>query len=253
MKSIIIKLQPNLIREILFLTLALMLCWGIHLFIERTKDKSRIEIAKVQQKLDSMPSHQFIWYGLIEDNLYHKSYKEFRNEYQFTEDQIVLFDLVSNNQLYTRSFSEFRSKYFPAEQALDFFCFLSLQGYPLDDNIYISAGNQFWSNLREQRVAIKDSMKDSRFFKEKYANFVRQGYKNSKEDFYNLIYKPYSDSMSSSEISRIENLISNGYPKYLDNVWVFNLLLFIVVFPFRYLIIRMRKRYMTNVNKSPLA
>ena len=48
-----------------------------------------------------------------------KDYSKFKLEFKNTEDQILLYRLVSNSGLFTRDFDDFRLKYFKKDAALD--------------------------------------------------------------------------------------------------------------------------------------
>jgi hypothetical protein len=231
------KFKRIVAREFIYIVLISIVCFLIYKIGEYRQNSYYIEIDNKQKILDSLPQHQLLWYKLKKHNLYNKNYENFKKDYKNTEEQIVLFNLVSNNLLYTKGLSDFRVKYFRKESVLDDLYNIYYNEYRLNEENIQNQGKEFWIDLRKKEEEFKKTLKVDSTCVKIYSSFVKQGYKHSIEGFKKLIFEPYEVGLDTKEIDNLEKDINKVNPRYSETAININIFLIILFFPFRYLII----------------
>ena len=110
-KKLVIKSKVKLrfAKEIIYACIVSVVCFSIYEIGELLEKKNALELKQNKDKIDSLPQHQLLWYKLRKNKLYNKDYSKFKLEFKNTEDQILLYRLVSNSGLFTRDFDDFRT------------------------------------------------------------------------------------------------------------------------------------------------
>jgi hypothetical protein len=244
------KFKRTIARELISIVLISIVCFPIYKIGEYCQNNFKIEIDNKIQILDSLPQHQLLWYKLKKHNLYNKNYENFKKDYKNTEDQIVLYNLVSNNELYTKGFSDFRVKYFRKESVLDDCYNLYYNEYRLNEQFIQNQEKEFWIDLRKKEEKFKNILKVDSICNKLYSSFVKQGYKHSIEDFKKLIFEPYEEGLDIKEIDNLEKDINKETPSYLKTAININIFIIMLFFPFRYLIIVLKWSIKQVKNKN---
>jgi hypothetical protein len=221
------NLKRIVAREFIYIILISIVCFSIYKIGEYRQNSYEIEIDNKIKILDSLPQHQLLWYKLKKHNLYNKNYENYKKDYKNTEDQIVLFNLVSNNGLYTKELSDFRVKYFRKESVIDDLYNLYYNEYRLNDEYIQNQEKEFWIDLRKKEEKFKEILKVDSICIKIYSNFVKQGYKHSIEGFKKLIFEPYEEGLNIKEIDNLEKDINRDSPTYLQtaidiNIFILN-------------------------------
>jgi hypothetical protein len=231
------RFKSILAREFIYIILTSIVCLSTYKIGEYYESKCKTELDKKIAELDGLPQHQLLWYKLRKDKLYNKNYENFKKDYKNTEDQIVLFNLVKNNNLYTNELRDFRIKYFTKESVLDDCYNLYFNEYRLNDLLIENQDKEFWNNLRKEEEKFKTILKNDSICNKVYSLFVKNGYKHSYEKFKKLIFEPYKEGLNTKEIDSLEYNINKGVPQYSRTAKDICIYLFILFFPFRYLVI----------------
>lgn len=234
------KFKSIFAREFIYIVLISIVCLSTNKIGQFYENKCQIEFDKKSALLDGLPQHQLLWYKLRKHKLYNKNYYNFKKDYKNTEDQIVLFNLVSNNGLYTKELSDFRVKYFKKESILDDLYYLYYNEYRLNDEYIQNQNKEFWNDLRKKEEKFKNILKNDSVCKKVYSIFVKDGYKHSFEKFKESIFEPYKEEFNTKEIDSLEYSIIRGVPKYSNTAKDICVYLFIIFFPFRYLVILLK-------------
>lgn len=231
------KIKLRLAKEIIYVSVISIVCFSIYeigAFLER---KNATELKHSIDKLDSLPQHQLLWYKLKKHKLYNKDYSNFKLEFNNTEDQILLYKLISNSGLYTKDFDDFRLKYFKKDAALDDCIALYYKEDRLTENNIQNQSEPFWRNHRKKVKEFKVLLKNNKVFNEMYQIFVGCGYGRSKEDFKLLIFEPNKEELDKVEIKYLETQIGKGSANYSEKSENFIYLILILAYPFRFLIL----------------
>jgi hypothetical protein len=234
------KLKSIIAREFIYLVLISIVCLSILKIGEYFQNRHLSEVDKNIEILDNLPQHQLLWYKLRKHNLYNKNYESYKKDFKNTEDQIVLFNLVQNNDLYTNNFSDFRVKYFRKEGVLDDCYSLYFNEYRLDDEYIQNQDKEFWNDLRKKEEEFKNFLKNDSLCYKVYSVFVKNGYKHSFEEFKNLIFEPYKEGLNTNEIDNLEESINRDAPYFSRVSKDICIYLFILFFPFRYLFLGLK-------------
>ena len=230
-----IKLKKILAREFIYLLLGVLLFCLIFFGYQYLHKNNHISCTKLENDIESitkdLPARQLLWLELSEKNYVEDSYDEFQLKYNNVENQDFLFNLLKNNEIFTGSLREFRLKYFRKDLA--------------NEDIYqIYIKEKSWVNKDEFNSLLKEQSTIDWLYKK----FVTDGYKHSIIDFKNLIFGTEDKQLPESELrikyQSIKDLkqklekkrlsIFNTY--YVDEFWVIYLILFSILFVFRYLI-----------------
>lgn len=232
--------KKTIAREFIYVVLSSIFCFSIYKIGEYLQVNYEIEIEKKISAFDSLPQHQILWYKLKKYNLYDKNYEDFKKDYKNTEDQITLFNLISNNGLYTKKFSDFRVKYFKKESVLDDLYSLYYNDVRLNDAYIQNQKIEFWIDLRKKEEKLKEMLKIDSICVNLYSRFVKQGYKNSIETFKNLIFEPFEEELDIEKIKSLEKDINKDDPEYIQKANDLNIIIILLLFPFRYIVIGLR-------------
>ena len=244
------NLKRTVAREFIYIILISIVCFSIYKIGEYRQNSYEIEIDNKIKILDSLPQHQLLWYKLKKHNLYNKNYENYKKDYKNTEDQIVLFNLVSNNGLYTKELSDFRVKYFRKESVIDDLYNLYYNEYRLNDEYIQNQEKEFWIDLRKKEEKFKEIIKVDSICIKIYSSFVKQGYKHSIEGFKKLIFEPYEEGLNIKEIDNLEKDINRDSPTYLQTAIDINIFILILFFPFRYIVIGLKWSIKQIKNKN---
>lgn len=244
------NLKRTVAREFIYIILISIVCFSIYKIGEYRQNSYEIEIDNKIKILDSLPQHQLLWYKLKKHNLYNKNYENYKKDYKNTEDQIVLFNLVSNNGLYTKELSDFRVKYFRKESVIDVLYNLYYNEYRLNDEYIQNQEKEFWIDLRKKEEKFKEILKVDSICIKIYSSFVKQGYKHSIEGFKKLIFEPYEEGLNIKEIDNLEKDINRDSPTYLQTAIDINIFILILFFPFRYIVIGLKWSIKQIKNKN---
>jgi hypothetical protein len=244
------NLKRTVAREFIYIILISIVCFSIYKIGEYRQNSYEIEIDNKIKILDSLPQHQLLWYKLKKHNLYNKNYENYKKDYKNTEDQIVLFNLVSNNGLYTKELSDFRVKYFRKESVIDDLYNLYYNEYRLNDEYIQNQEKEFWIDLRKKEEKFKEILKVDSICIKIYSSFVKQGYKHSIEGFKKLIFEPYEEGLNIKEIDNLEKDINKDSPTYLQTVIDINIFILILFFPFRYIVLGLKWSIKQIKNKN---
>jgi hypothetical protein len=244
------NLKRTVAREFIYIILISIVCFSIYKIGEYRQNSYEIEIDNKIKILDSLPQHQLLWYKLKKHNLYNKNYENYKKDYKNTEDQIVLFNLVSNNGLYTKELSDFRVKYFRKESVIDDLYNLYYNEYRLNNEYIQNQEKEFWIDLRKKEEKFKEILKVDSICIKIYSSFVKQGYKHSIEGFKKLIFEPYEEGLNIKEIDNLEKDINKGSPTYLQTAIDINIFILILFFPFRYIVIGLKWSIKQIKNKN---
>ena len=244
------NLKRTVAREFIYIILISIVCFSIYKIGEYRQNSYEIEIDNKIKILDSLPQHQLLWYKLKKHNLYNKNYENYKKDYKNTEDQIVLFNLVSNNGLYTKELSDFRVKYFRKESVIDDLYNLYYNEYRLNDQYIQNQEKEFWIDLRKKEEKFKEILKVDSICIKIYSSFVKQGYKHSIEGFKKLIFEPYEEGLNIKEIDNLEKDINRDSPTYLQTAIDINIFILILFFPFRYIVIGLKWSIKQIKNKN---
>lgn len=234
------KLKSIIAREFIYLVLISIVCLSIFKIGEHYQNRYQTEVDRNIEILDKLPQHQLLWYKLRKHNLYNKNYENYKKDFKNTEDQIVLFNLVRNNVLFTNDFSDFRIKYFTKESVIDDCYNLHYNEYRLNTEYIQNQDKEFWNNLRIKEEEFKNALKNDSFCYKVYSIFVENGYKHSIEEFKKLIFEPYKEGLNTNEIDNLEEIINKDAPHFSRINKDICLYLFILFFPFRYLLIGLK-------------
>lgn len=244
------NLKRTVAREFIYIILISIVCFSIYKIGEYRQNSYEIEIENKIKILDSLPQHQLLWYKLKKHNLYNKNYENYKKDYKNTEDQIVLFNLVSNNGLYTKELSDFRVKYFWKESVIDDLYNLYYNEYRLNDEYIQNQEKEFWIDLRKKEEKFKEILKVDSICIKIYSSFVKQGYKHSIEGFKKLIFEPYEEGLNIKEIDNLEKDINIDSPTYLQTAIDINIFILVLFFPFRYIVIGLKWSIKQIKNKN---
>lgn len=244
------NLKRTVAREFIYIILISIVCFSIYKIGEYRQNSYEIEIDNKIKILDSLPQHQLLWYKLKKHNLYNKNYENYKKDYKNTEDQIVLFNLVSNNGLYTKELSDFRVKYFRKESVIDDLYNLYYNEYRLNDKYIQNQEKEFWIDLRKKEEKFKEIIKVDSICIKIYSSFVKQGYKHSIEGFKKIIFEPYEEGLNIKEIDNLEKDINRDSPTYLQTAIDINIFILILFFPFRYIVIGLKWSIKQIKNKN---
>lgn len=244
------NLKRTVAREFIYIILISIVCFSIYKIGEYRQNSYEIEIDNKIKILDSLPQHQLLWYKLKKHNLYNKNYENYKKDYKNTEDQIVLFNLASNNGLYTKELSDFRVKYFRKESVIGDLYNLYYNEYRLNDEYIQNQEKEFWIDLRKKEEKFKEILKVDSICIKIYSSFVKQGYKHSIEGFKKLIFEPYEEGLNIKEIDNLEKDINRDSPTYLQTAIDINIFILILFFPFRYIVIGLKWSIKQIKNKN---
>lgn len=230
------KTKKIIAREFIYLIIGVALSfssylisnfWGDIKFERNNQSKNSItnEIEKIKTKLTSK---QYLWLTIKKHKLSNLSYSEFLNEYKNEENQKTLYTLCLNNELYTESFDDFQLKYFTKNRVMRDIILI----YQEENGILIKEDE------------IKVLLQKPHFFDWLYKKFVEGGYKHSKTDLFNLIFKNEGESITpqnlyetyqkqvklEEELEKIEN------SRYQEPFEFYAIIIFSILFLLRYLI-----------------
>jgi hypothetical protein len=230
-----IKSRKILAREFIYLLLGMLLfClifFGYHYLHENNINSCEELENEIEKITTDLPARQLLWLELSEKKYFEDSYDKFQLIYNNVENQEFLFNLLKNNEFFTGSFSQFRLKYFRKDLAKD-------------DVYQIYIKEKSWVNKDEFNSLLKDPSTVDWLYKK----FVAEGYKHSLNDFKNLIFGTEDKLLSTRELrikyQSIKDLkqklekkklsIFNAF--YDDEFWGIALIIFSILFVFRYLI-----------------
>lgn len=215
-------------------------CFLIHEFGNYCNRQYKAEIERANKTLDGLPQRQLLWYKLRKHKLYNSNYKRFKEDYKFSEDQILLFKLVTNNGLFTMDFMDFRVKYFKKEAVLDDSYYLFYDDYRLGDEYIQNNDKEFWNDLRKKQERFKILLKNDSIFKVLYSRFVLTGFRGSVERFKTLLFEPDQEGISTSEVDKLEEIINQEIPQYQKIADYVILLILLLFYPLRYLIMGLK-------------
>lgn len=231
------KIKLRLAKEIIYVIVISVVCLSIYEIGAFLDEKNATELKHSQDKLDSLPQHQLLWYKLKKHKLYNKDYSNFKLEFNNTKDQFFLYQLVSNSGLYTKDFDDFRLKYFKKYAALDDCIALYYKEDQLTANNIQYQSESFWRNHRKKVKEFKVLLQDKKVLDEMYQIFVGCGYGRSKEDFKQLIFEPNKEELDKVEIKYLETQIGQGLANYSKKSEDLIYLILILAYPFRFLVL----------------
>lgn len=224
-------------REFIILVFAIIVCSVISLGINYMDDLISKHNQAIQDKIDklneSIPHRKELWVVMKENKLYHESYEKFKSDYKEVEDQCTLYHLIHNNKLFEESLGDFRLKYFKKDKAIDeaYIIYYERNDYHGKD-YYIYERSSFINDLNKQE-----------YLKKIYDAFVRNGYRDTIEDFKSLLTEDENDrrdiptELLKTKLKDLDSLKSEIKDYYYHNytIEVF-LCVFLLLFGLRYLV-----------------
>jgi len=236
-KKLVIKSKVKLrfAKEIIYACIVSVVCFSIYEIGELLEKKNALELKQNKDKIDSLPQHQLLWYKLRKNKLYNKDYSKFKLEFKNTEDQILLYRLVSNSGLFTRDFDDFRLKYFKKDAALDDCIALYYKEDRLTENNILNQSESFWKEHKKKVDEFKIQLQNKKVFDEMYQIFVGCGYGRSKEDFKRLIFEPNKEGLDKQKFEYLEMKINKADPQYQAKARNIIIAILLLIYPLRYL------------------
>jgi hypothetical protein len=222
-------------REFIYLLLGMLLfCLiflGYHYLYENNHNSCEKLENEIEKITTDIPARQLLWLELSEKKYFEDSYNKFLLKYNNEENQEFLFNILKNNELFTGSLVEFRLKYFRKDLAYE-------------DLYQIYIKEKSWVN----KVEFNSLLKDQSTIDWLYKKFVAEGYKHTLNDFKNLIFGTEDKQLTLHELrikhQSIKDLkqklkkkkLSIFHTYYDYEFWGIALILFSILFVFRYLI-----------------
>ena len=89
------NLKRLIAMEFIYVVGISICCFLIHEFGNYCDGRYKAEIERATKTLDELPQRQLLWYKLRKLKLYNGNYQKFKEDYKYSEDQILLFKLTA--------------------------------------------------------------------------------------------------------------------------------------------------------------